>query len=457
MENNGTEIFNCEHIEQVYLQAEEFGEKKLTIQENLALLYWYCFKDLGRARTQFLSLEKAYRQQNDLKSLAGTLVALAAIYHDLENYNEAQISLKQGLKIYIQINDPLGEQDVLLNLSQLAIEQNEESLAEYYVSKLDSLFYRPEIGGLKERRDMAQRAVDFFDFADNYERKAAYSDSLLTYTRKLVKQEGQIVLAQERAKLDVAQKEAEIQRQKFIKAVILGSSILVLLFLIGFFLWRNTKQKLLHLEKVRQIDAEFQRDIVEITYEATKNIKRGFHDNHKNMLSAASQLLNTWEQELDEMDDSQEVETHIDFSKRSKRFKEELSRVNTIILNLNDWSQNFETNIFRYNMDWLDKISLCLEAIRRAGNIKVIEDLVPLTRCKDSLSEEKRNMIGAIIINLLINVKKHAGAKTLWCVAKAEHHILKILVRDDGIGITTKQQEGIGLINLPIRQPISIL
>lgn len=434
--HQGMILTNLERFEEA--QTAFLKAKKLLIDidtmrytaanENLAALYFQQEK-FEAALEIFLNNYAIYNANKDYASLAQVSNSIGATYFGLYDTKASATYFNRSIQFSKKIENPLLLLDALINLGFLAIDQEDYTKADS-INQLVELVIE-EAGGLEENLELVKYSIDLFEMFELYEEQAHFLQKEIQIRDSLHLIKNNTLLAKELAKLDIAQKEAAIQTQRFYIAC-LALGVLALTFFLFFLRNKAKQEKIAHQqqikERARKAAEETRKKVLEASFQAKQETHKKLHDQVSNPLSVAANYIESF---IDEPDDIADLET-----------------ANQIVNLAYDTSRKIAHELLPFKIDWVDRINLSLGGLERAKNIDSVIQFNRKNINHKTFSPEKGAKVAAIIGNLLVNVEKHAEAQQVVVdIHNADEQVV-IQVEDDGIGFDTTQPTGIGLLSI---------
>jgi signal transduction histidine kinase len=217
-----------------------------------------------------------------------------------------------------------------------------------------------------------------------------------------------------------------------------AASIFILMLMIAlvmlFRIFLKRKNKLL-LEK-ELMSAQYEQTLLqsklEIQEETFRNIGKELHDNIGQVLSLVRLNLNT-------LNIPPENEAKVNSM-------DEL--LDKALIDLRNLSHSLDTDYIR-NKGWIEPVNKLMQGLASTGKYVTKMDVEPgISPGKN----EKAIILFRMIQEIIQNIVKHAGAKTISMQTRKENDKLVIRIADDGRGFDTNEQAGgAGLQNLKNR------
>jgi len=393
----------------------------IVANDNLGYIY-FNNEQYHLAKGLYLTNYEIYKSENNLTALARIANPLGAIFYELGDYATSETYLKEGIQYAKQVKSNLLLFDVLSSYVYWAIDTDNLDKASEIISELELLI--ASSGGVEEQLEVAKQSVELYNELELFKEKALFQDKVIVLKDSLNKINQNELLARELAKLDIAKKEAESQAQKlYIACLLLGLLTLGL----GFLWFRNKakKEKLQLQDKLSKEEASQRQKIIDTSFKVKQEIHKKLHDQVSNPLSTAAIYMESYEDDTTKLED--------------------LEIANKIVNDAYETSRKIAHELLPFKVDWVDRISLNLGAIKRSKNIN---STIKFDRKKinnHTFSSDTGTEVAAIIGNLLVNVEKHSEAEEVIVEIKKDNGNVYIKVEDNGKGFDTNATTGIGL------------
>jgi len=413
-------------------------EGYIIANENLGRLYYYK-EEFIAAKNIFLTNYDFYQKNKDTASLAQISNSLGATFYALDDFNQSEFYLNQSINFSKIIKNNLYLADALLSLGSLVIELGDTVRAEAIKTEIEQII--ESTGGIEEKLDLAYQSVDFYDMVGLYKEKSQFQEKVIMLKDSINILDQDKLLNKELAKLGIAQKEADIQAQRFY-IVSLALGLLALTFIVFLIRYRAYKEKITHQNQIRakqeqirigetQIrkgEEETRKKVIEASFQVKQTIHKKLHDDVSNPLSVAAKYIESVIEDPAQIDD--------------------LETANQIVNMAYDTSRKIAHELLPFKIDWVDRINLSLGGLERAKNIDAVIHFNRKNINHKTFNSEKGAKVAAIIGNLLVNVEKHADAQQVLVDIRQVDNQVVIKVEDDGIGFDTNQPTGIGLLSI---------
>ena len=175
------------------------------------------------------------------------------------------------------------------------------------------------------------------------------------------------------------------------------------------------------------------RRIVEIQEEQSQRISRDLHDGISQLLVLTRYSLEAVEAELDPA----QTEQKATLSRSRGTLDRALTELSSIARNLRPPA--------------LDQLGLqqalmsLIEDYQAQSMLKVFADIEALG---NKLTEAGKSALFRVAQEALTNISKHAEAERVWVTLKVRGRSVQLTVEDDGLGLKTQQQGGLGIANM---------
>jgi len=416
--------------------AKKENDKNLAshIQINICLIY-IAKNKTDEALKIFTDVINYTRANNHPRELSAAFINLASAFN---NYGKKELALAYT--------------DSAIN--ELTNHSLKTELTKAYLEKTDVLI---GLNKQKEARETLVLAKELFIKTKSLEDEAAYNlllyriersekqykkalDYYLSYRQIKDSIEQTIngkIIQELQLKYNVQKKEIELEKEKskylllektnqderFFKWLSIGVALIVLIIVISFVSYRYSV-------KLREKQATFSRQLIENIEEDRLRISMDLHDDIGQSLSMIKSKI-----------------THSKCNQEDKILETELSRV---IEQTREISRNLYPS-------YLEKIGLVRSIARLTENIQSSSNL----ECSFDVSEKVEELsigvkthIYRILQECTNNTVKHANASALKISVSEKNNEFILVYQDNGIGLTTKQKNGLGLLSIQERAKI---
>ncbi len=445
------------------------------------------FLDMGNKEKSYLYAKKAHTlalQMNDSTGIASALVNLANSETLNEKYEEAEAHLHELLKLAFQMKDPSYELDALINLGHIQKESGDHQQALAYYKKgllvlenyqvpdyqlyiywglaeschnlglydeadeylAESLELGISLEALKELRHMYLLGAEInekksdlaaaLDFRKKYE---VLNDSILgEETRKNIQRleieyqmaEKEKAIAQQQ--LQIAQSSLQIQaKNKWIVVAIGAIVALSLLLMLMYVIQKNRRKQA--LEKLKLVEKEKEIKVLEAMIQGEEKersrLARELHDGIGGILSASKMHLSIFKNRSDDPE-----------------LQKSLSLIDTASSEVRNIAHNLAPEMLAKH--GIDK---ALEVFCERVSNPTLQVLYYRYGELPVLTLNFQMAVYRIVQELINNAMKHAGGSQAVVQMNIHDQAMHITVEDNGIGISTENGQGIGLMNLKAR------
>ena len=345
------------------------------------------------------------------------------------SYLDSAINILQKTSLKVELTKALlGKTEVLISL----VKNNE---AQHSLNKARAL-----IDKTKNLEDEATYYFLLYKIEESQEKYKPALDYFLSY-RKVKDSIAQTlngkIIHELQLKYNVQKKEVELEKEKlkylllekknqderFFKWLAVGISLIILILVIGFVLHRYSK-------KLQEKQASFSRQLIEKIEEDRLRISMDLHDDIGQSLSM--------------------IKTKIASSKSDQEHKILETDLSRVIEQTREISKNLYPS-------YLEKIGLVRSIARLTENIQSSTK----TECSFDVSEKvdelpmyTKTHIYRILQECTNNTIKHAKASALKISITEKNNEFNLVYQDNGIGLTTKQKNGLGLLSIQERAKI---
>lgn len=416
--------------------AKKENDKNLAshIQINICLIY-VAKNKTDDALKLFAEIINYARANNHPRELSAAFINLASAF---SNYGKNDLALSYAdSAINVLINNPLnleltkaylGKTEILIALKNnnearktltLALDLSNktgslEDKASYYY-----LLHRIE----KEEKNYKEALTHFLSYRE-------IKDSIDKNVNGKIIQELQL-------KYNVQKKEVELEKEKskylllekkhqderFFKWLSIGIALIVLIIVVGLVSYKYSV-------KLREKQALFSRQLIENIEQDRLRISMDLHDDIGQSLSMIKSKI-----------------SHSKCNQEDKILETELSRV---IEQTREISRNLYPS-------YLEKIGLVRSIARLMENVQnasKLECSFEVSDRVDTLPIGTKTHLYRILQECTNNTIKHAKASALKISISEKNDEFLLIYQDNGIGLTTKQKNGLGLLSIKERAKI---
>jgi len=471
-----------ESLDGLNLAQQRKDRRRIASYTNL--LGFICYKqgDNKQAKTHFQNYLSLAEAAGDQQQIANACSNLSDVYNEEKNYEASLALLSRALEIYKTLKRPpsvslmhyqlghtlllKGDYAEALRYTEQAIAPEELAppnlydLARYHIGKGEILLRMNEaekaIAALREglgisrsirhRENMkdaynnlasAFAALNRFDSAYYYQTQfSALKDSLLSESsiKEVADMQAQHAVAQKDK--EIALIEAENNKRGQARNFLIGIGVLVA----GIFFLLYNKYRLDQKHKLQQTINEQQNElfnsVVTTQENERKRIAEDLHDGLGSLLSTAKLNLERMEEERLELSAEQQ-----------RQYRAALELLDNALSEL----RNVSHHLMPATLSKLGLAAALQNLFDKLSAFNGIRVNFVAHDCEPRFKEETEVSIYHIILELMNNVVKHAGAKevTVQLVRFPAH--VNITVEDDGGGFDPQQakaKKGLGLNNI---------
>lgn len=331
---------------------------------------------------------------------------------------------------------------------------NKYDIAGYYINAGDVYRYLGNYPaainllklGLKIAEDIQHRenirdADDFL--AQTYALQKKYDSAFFYYTRyvelkdSIVNNDTKMKIAGIQGQYDIAKKDREIAREQQIRNILIGSFIFLLIILLLIYNGYRLKQKNSYQQSLNRQQNELFNVIVTTQDQERKRIAQDIHDSLGSVLSAAKLKLSSLK------------ETAPLFS------AEQLEKYQTTLSLLDEASaelRNISHNIMPASLSKLGIVAALQNLIGKISPHSGLKIHFTAHGFEGRLEESTEISIYRILLELINNIVKHAGAGKVTVQMIKYPSYVNLTVEDNGRGFdyekALEQKKGIGLGNI---------
>jgi two-component system, NarL family, sensor kinase len=417
-------IANVYYYKAQYTDAIDFNEKAIAINEKL-----------GRK-----------------SSIAGCYVGLGVIYYDQSDFDKAQEYFIKSLKIHEEINDKNAIALSLNNIADVSIAKKDYPNAIIYGEK--ALSIATEIGSLADMQDAylylskANDSIGKVEDAFNYYKLySTIKDSILNKDKQDAfiemeakyqneKKEKEILILNEQTKEQELQIEKEQNRKRTQLFIFLASLIVVILTSILFYSRYRSKQKTAMAKAMAEQQKLRFKEVIEAQELERKRIAEDLHDSVGLMLATAKLNMN-------ELEDVAEFKDKEDYNI--------LKNTISIVDESSQEVRNISHNMMPGALIELGLTSALRELVSRLNKTNKTNFILKADGFVKKLDESVEITVYRITQEILGNIIKHANATQVDIEIKNENELVKLHVKDNGVGVDKNKIEkssGIGWKNI---------
>lgn len=423
-------------FEKGLISAKKENDRNLAshIQINICLIY-VAKNKIEDALKIFAEIINYTRTNNHPRELSAAFINLASAFnnHDKKElalaYTDSAISELKNRSLKTELTKAyLEKTDVLIGLNRHKEAVETLELAKEIFTQTKSLedeaAYNLLLYRIENSKKEYKKALDYFL---NYRK---IKDSIEQTVNGKIIQELQL-------KYNVQKKEIELEKEKskyllleqkhqderFFKWLSIGIAIIVLIIVIGFVSYRYSV-------KLREKQAQFSRQLIENIEEDRLRISMDLHDDIGQSLSMIKSKI-----------------SHSKCNQEDKILETELSRV---IEQTREISRNLYPS-------YLEKIGLVRSIARLMENVQTSSQLecsFDVSDKVDTLPIGTKTHIYRILQECTNNTIKHAKASALKISISEKDGEFILTYQDNGVGLTPKQKNGLGLLSIQERAKI---
>jgi two-component system, NarL family, sensor kinase len=416
--------------------AKKENDKNLAshIQINICLIYVSKNK-IAEALKVFNEVIEYTRVNNHPRELSAAFINLASAFNNHDNhtmalsYADSAINVLQKHSLNLELTKAyLGKTEILIGLKKNKEARENLNLALQLANKTGNLEDKASYNFLlysieKEEKNYNSALTHFLSYQnikDSIEKNVS-GKIIQELQLKYNVQKKEVELEKEKSKYLLLEKKN--QDERFFKWLSIAIAIIVLISVISFISY-------FYSLKLREKQASFSRQLIENIEEDRLRISMDLHDDIGQSLSMIKSKI-----------------SHTKRNQDDKQLEDELSRV---IEQTREISRNLYPS-------YLEKIGLVRSIARLTENIQAsskLECSFEVTETVEVLSIVVKTHIYRILQECSNNTIKHSKATALKIsISEKDGHYL-LIYQDNGIGITAKQKNGLGLLSIQERTKI---
>jgi two-component system NarL family sensor kinase len=422
-----------------YERSNALGD---TLKPSVTLIRTYCRManaymvsgNLPKAR-HHLDRAAAWTRNSDYLSLRAYVLSTQVILlAEQGQYAQAAAFSEEPMRIKRELGDNRQLQTDLLNVAELRMKIGEYDKAEKLLAEGTAIGHRlHDLVFLKyfynRRSQLDSIRGNYLSAYENLKKSFLYKDSTFSVDHlRAVNEIREKYEAGQKEKI-IAEKELQIEAQKYQRAIILGVSSSVVLILIAvLILIRSTNRTKLQHEKQARL-----RTIVQTQEDVQQRIARDLHDGLVQVLGAAQISLESVSENSD-----------------TATLKKQMNVASGILEEALTEARSISHQILPYSL-------------LKGGLNEALEEL--LSRSFDdytfradplNLTEGESINVYRIVQELVNNVRKHAEATRVSLIITVKANEVRLVFEDDGRGFSLADDTngGVGLSNMSARAEI---
>jgi signal transduction histidine kinase len=416
--------------------AKKENDKNLAshIQINICLIY--VKKDrVNEALKIFGEVINYTRKNKHPRELSAAFINIGAEFNRADKpelalaYLDSSINLLQKTELYTELSEAyLGKTEVLISLKKNKEAKANLALAKGLFTKTKSLTnqasYNFLLFTIEKSEGKYQAALDYYLAYENIKdsiEKTLNGKLLQELQLKYNVQKKEVELEKEKSKYLLL--EQKHQDERFFKWLTIGIALITLILVVSLISY-------FYSLKLREKQASFSQQLIENIEEDRLRISMDLHDDIGQSLSIIKSKISVSKTNKDD-----------------KSLEEELSRV---IEQTREISRNLYPS-------YLEKIGLVRSIARLMENIQSstkIECSFDVDDKVENLPLQTKTHIYRILQECTNNTIKHANATALKTSVMEKNNEFVLIYQDNGIGITSKQKNGLGLLSIRERAKI---
>jgi len=416
--------------------AKKENDKNLAshIQINICLIY--VKKNRVKEALQiFEDVINYTRQNNHPRELSAAFINIGAEFNNSGKpelalaYLDSSINMLQKTELHVELTEGyLGKAEVLISLKKNDEAKKNLELAKALFKKTNNLSnqanYNFLLYTIEKTEGKYKSALNYYLSYENIKDsidKALNGKLLQELQLKYNVQKKEVELEKEKSKNLLL--EQQHQDERFFKWLSIGIALIVLILVIGSVYY-------LYSKKIREKQASFSRQLIENIEQDRLRISMDLHDDIGQSLSMIKSKI-----------------SHSKCNQEDKILETELSRV---IEQTREISRNLYPS-------YLEKIGLVRSIARLMENVQnasKLECSFDVSDKVDALPIGTKTHLYRILQECTNNTIKHAKASALKISISEKNDEFVLVYQDNGIGMTTKQKNGLGLLSIQERAKI---
>lgn len=416
--------------------AKKENDKNLAshIQINICLIYVKKNR-VKEALEIFNDVINYTRLNNHPRELSAAFINMGAEFNRSNKpelalaYLDSSINILQKTKLQVDLTEAyLGKAEVLISLNKNNEAKKNLDLAKALFTKTNNLnnqaTYNYLLYTIENSEGKHQSALNYYLSYENIKdsiEKTLNGKLLQELQLKYNVQKKEVELEKEKSKNLLL--EQQHQDERFFKWLSIGIALIVLILVISSVYY-------LYSKKIREKQASFSRQLIENIEEDRLRISMDLHDDIGQSLSM--------------------IKTKIAVVKQDPEHKILESELARVIEQTREISKNLYPS-------YLEKIGLVRSIARLMENIQSstkIECSFDVADKVEELSLPNKTHIYRILQECTNNTIKHAKASALKISITEKNNEFALIYQDNGIGMSSKQKDGLGLLSIKERAKI---
>jgi two-component system, NarL family, sensor kinase len=302
------------------------------------------------------------------------------------------------------------------------------------LSIVQRIKYREELRNVYEQLAVSFALTRRFDSAYHYQGLfARLKDSITSENsnREILQREANLQITQQKRLQQV-----ELARQQLWRNIIIGIALVVILIVILLYNRYRIRQKMEYQQQLNRQQNEMFNLAVSVQEKERKRIAEDIHDSLGSVLSAAKLKLSTLEEEMPLSTEGQR-----------EKYQTTLALLDEAAAEL----RNISHNIMPATLSKLGLIAALKNLVDKISSHSGLEVQFEAHELESRIEESAEISIYRIVLELLNNIVKHAGAAKATIQLIRYPDYINITVEDDGNGFDHKsipEGKGIGLGNI---------
>lgn len=355
-----------------------------------------------------------------------------------------------------------AKQYILLALSlAVTVSVNEYDRASYYINAGDiynrrgqpdsALFYVRQGSAIaikirhrEEMRDAAEQMALSFASLKKYDSAYLYQQLFSRLKDSIQNENSQKAILQREATLRIEQQrriqQAELKQQRLWRNVIIGIAVFVILVIIMLYSRYRTLQEIKHQQQFNKQQNEMFNLAVSVQEKERKRIAEDIHDSLGSLLSAAKLKLSMLDEEKGQFTAAQ-----------LEKYQATLALLDEASAEL----RNISHNIMPATLSKLGLVAALENLVDKISSHSGLRLQFEVHDFQNRLDETTEISIYRMVLELINNIVKHAGAKKATVQLVKYPDYINVIVEDNGKGFDCKKakelNKGIGLSNIHSR------
>lgn len=375
------------------------------------------------------------RVNNHPRELASAFVNLGTAFNNIGkpemalSYSDSAITVLKEYDLDAELTGAyLGKSEVLIGLKRYVDARKELANAKKIIEKTKNLEaeanYNLFLYRIENEEKNYKKSLEYFlayQSIKDSSQQAQTAKIIQELQLKYNVQKKEIELEKEKSKYLLL--EQKNQDERFSKWLAIGVSVIILITVVGLISY-------FYSSKLREKQASFSRQLIENIEQDRLRISMDLHDDIGQSLSMIKNKL---------------AVSKSDYADKS--LETELSRVI-------EQTREISKNLYPSYLEKIGLVRSIARLVENNQNATKLECSFDVTDKVESLPINVKTHIYRILQECTNNTVKHAQATALKISISEKNHEFTLIYQDNGIGLTSKQKNGLGLLSIQERAKI---